>query len=145
MTEPGGRIWKQTTFHPIALLARHARGVTLDARVDSPTLVTDAHGAVTAIQPTVVYNAEAGELVIAVTNRGATPAPVTVDALGFELGSVIEAVSVIADDRGARTTAAEAADGVPVTLDGVTVQGEAVAASLPPESWSLIRVAARAS
>lgn len=145
VTLPGGGVWKQTTFHPIALLARHARGVTLDARVDSPTLVTDAHGAVTAIQPTVVYNAEAGELVIAVTNRGATPAPVTVDALGFELGSVIEAVSVIADDRGARTTAAEAADGVPVALDGVSVHGEAVAASLPPESWSLIRVAARAS
>nr|WP_130486004.1 alpha-N-arabinofuranosidase [Microcella putealis] len=145
VTLPGGGVWKQTTFHPIALLARHARGVTLDARVDSPTLVTDAHGAVTAIQPTVVYNAEAGELVIAVTNRGAAAAPVTVDALGFELGSVIEAVSVIADDRGARTTAAEAADGVPTALDGVTVQGGAVEASLPPESWSLIRVAARAS
>lgn len=145
VTLPGGGVWKQTTFHPIALLARHARGVTLDARVDSPTLVTDTHGAVAAIQPTVVYNAEAGELVIAVTNRGAETAAVRVDALGFELGAVIEAVSVIADHRGARTTAAEAADGVPVALDGVSVQGAAVETSLPPESWSLIRVAARAS
>lgn len=145
VTIPGGGVWKQTTFHPIALLARHARGTTLDARVDSPTLATAAHGDVPAIQPTVVHNAEAGELVIAVTNRAPTPAPVTLDALGYELGEVVDAVTLIADDRGARRSAAEAADGVPVPLDGVTAAGQEVSATLPPESWSLIRVAARAS
>ncbi|MGY6498237.1 MAG: alpha-N-arabinofuranosidase, partial [Microcella sp.] len=145
VTIPGGGVWKQTTFAPVALLAQHARGVTLDARLDSPTLATAAHGDFAACQPTVVYNAKAGELVIAVTNRAATPTELRLDASGFALGALVDAVTLIADDRGARSTAAEAADGVPVALDGVTVQVQEVSATLPAESWSLIRVAARAS
>jgi alpha-N-arabinofuranosidase len=36
MTEPGGRAWKQTTFHPFALTSRHAAGTVLQLAVESP-------------------------------------------------------------------------------------------------------------
>ena len=38
MTEPGGRAWKQTTFHPFALTSQHASGTVLNLAVESPEL-----------------------------------------------------------------------------------------------------------
>ena len=38
MTEPGGRAWKQTTFHPFALTSQHAKGTVLQLAVESPLL-----------------------------------------------------------------------------------------------------------
>src|SRR5690606_8101314 len=44
MTEPGGRIWRQTTFHPFALTAEYAKGEVLHLAVDSPTVQTKKFG-----------------------------------------------------------------------------------------------------
>src|SRR5690606_11943134 len=42
-TEPGGPAWRQSTFHPFALTARHATGTVLDLRLDAPTLPTQRY------------------------------------------------------------------------------------------------------
>src|SRR5690606_40006609 len=36
VTEPGGRIWRQTTFHPFALTSRHAAGEVLRVELTTP-------------------------------------------------------------------------------------------------------------
>ena len=42
MTEPGGPAWRQATFFPFALASRLARGVTLELKLDCPTLRVEA-------------------------------------------------------------------------------------------------------
>lgn len=144
MTEPGGAAWRQTTFAPIALLARHARGTALDARLDSPRLTTATHGEVDALSTAVIWNAKAGELVVAVTNRAAHPVVTTLDHLGFREVALVEALTQLADDHGPRRTAAEVAEAAPRPMNGVTVGEASTTLTLPPESWSLVRLRARA-
>ncbi len=144
MTEPGGEAWRQTTFAPIALLARHARGTALDARLDSPRLTTARHDEVDALSAAVVWNTEAGELVLAVTNRAAEPVTTALDHLGFTHVGLVEALTLRADHHGPRRTPAEVAEAAPVRLDGIVVGEGSTALTLPPESWSLVRLSARA-
>lgn len=143
-TEPGGEAWRQATFHPVALLARHARGVALDARLDSPRMTTDAHGEVDALATAVVWNPDAGELVLALTNRGPEPLTTTITHTGFADVALVEAVTVAADDAGPRRTAAEAAGAAPVPLEGVAAAEAQTTLTLPPQSWSLVRLSATA-
>ena len=140
MTEPGGEAWRQTTFFPIALLARHARGIALDARLDSPRMTTAKHGEVDALSAALVHNTEAGELVMAVTNRSAEPVTTSLEHAAFGAVSLVEALTVRADDAGARRTRDEAADAAPRALDGVVVGDEATTIELPPQSWSIVRL-----
>ncbi|MBU1249714.1 MAG: alpha-N-arabinofuranosidase [Actinobacteria bacterium] len=145
MTEPGGEAWRQTTFFPLALLAQHARGVALDARTDSPTLVTAQHGEVDAVSSVVTWDAEAGALVIGLTNRTTEPVQTTVDHLGFADVALVEARAIVADHEGPRRTAEEARAAEPRPLEGVAVDGAATTLTLPPESWTLVWLSARAS
>ncbi len=140
MTEPGGEAWRQTTFFPIALLSQHAQGAALDARLDSPRLATMKYGEVDALSAAVVHNAEAGELVLAVTNRSSDIVTTSLEHDGFGVLELIEALTVRADDAGPRRTADEVADGAPRPFDGVTVGDRKTTMSLPAQSWSLVRL-----
>ncbi|WP_130282149.1 alpha-N-arabinofuranosidase [Microcella alkaliphila] len=145
MTEPGGEAWRQTTFYPIALLAQHASGVALDARSDSPRLVTAKHGEVDAVSTVVTWNADAGELVVGLTNRSTEPVEVTIDHVGFVDASLSDARAIVADHEGPRHTAESARAAEPQPLDGVSVRDAATTLTVPAESWSFLRIAARAS
>lgn len=142
MTEPGGEAWRQTTFYPIALTAQHARGVTLEARTEGPRATTAKHGEVDAVSSVVTWDAAAGSLVAILTNRSPEPVELRLDAAGFRELALAESHVMVADDAGPRRTAAEAAEVAPRPLDGVVVEGAAVLVTLPPESWSLIRLTA---
>ncbi len=143
-TEPGGPAWRQTTFHPLALLARHARGTALQSAITSPVLATARHGDVPALAAAVVANDEAGELVVSLVNRAAEPLAVSIDHAGFGAVAPVDAVTMIADAHGARRGPQQAATGVPVALPGVATGEGATTVTLPPESWSLVRLAAPA-
>lgn len=140
MTEPGGEAWRQTTFFPIALLARHARGIALDARLDSPRMTTEKHGEVDALSAALVHNAEAAELVMAVTNRSAVPVTTSLEHGGFGPVSLVEALTVRADEVGARHTGDAAAEAAPRALDTVVVSAGETTIELPAQSWSIVRL-----
>lgn len=151
LTEPGGEAWKQTTFHPIALTAAHARGVALDARIEGPSLATAKHGDVSGVSGTVTWDAGSGSLVALLVNRTAEPVEARVEHLGFADVALAEASVIVADDnvRGASSTdaaadlAARGAAAAPQPLEGVTTDGEVSTVVLPAESWSLVRFTAR--
>ena len=140
MTVPGGEAWRQTIFFPLALLARHARGIALDARLESPRVTTAKHGEVDTLSAALVHNTEAGELVVAVTNRSAEAVTTSLDHVAFGAVSLIEALTVRADDAGARRTSDEAAEAAPRALDTVVVSAEETTIELPAQSWSIVRL-----
>ena len=151
MTEPGGEAWRQTTFHPIALTAAHARGATLDARVDGPTLTTAKHGEVAGVSATVTWDAASGSLVVICSNRTGEPVDTTIDHLGFRGVELVEASVIVADANERDVVSTDSADGLaergraatPLPLDGVGTDGATTTVTLPAESWSLLRFSAR--
>ena len=141
MTEPGGDAWRQTTFFPLALTAQHARGVSLDARVDAPVLPTEAHGDVPVLAHAVTWDASAGSLVFILTNRGTAALSTTLDHAGFGALELVEASTIVADDAGPRRDAESAAEAAPRPLSGVEVHDGSTGLTLPGQSWTLVRLA----
>ncbi len=96
MTEPGGRAWKQTTFHPFALTSQHASGTVLNLAVESPPrLSSEKTSGFTSLSAVATYDAEANEAVVFAVNRSAAEA-LTLDAAVGSLNPparIIEAVT----------------------------------------------------
>jgi len=98
LTEPGGRAWRQTIFHPFAQAARLARGRVLRLLVDSPLYATERFGEVPLLHATATYDDATGDLCVFAVNRSATePMPLRVDLRGFG-GLQVAEHSVLADE-----------------------------------------------
>ena len=96
--EPGEQAWRQASFYPFSLTARHARGETLVTKVISPQVSTDKHGSVDALDAIATVDDETGEASFFLVNRSATDALTTcLDLRGFGAFEVIEHV-VLSDE-----------------------------------------------
>lgn len=100
MTETGGRIWKQTTFHPFALTARYARGQVLRLAVDAPETATARFGDVPSLDGVATYDVETGEVAVFVVNRSpAMPQELTMALRGLSGLRLLDAVTVANPDH----------------------------------------------
>ena len=141
MTEPGGAIWRQPTFHPFAAVASAARGHSLVTRVSATELATRRYGDVPAIAASATHDPTTGDVAVFLTNRA--PHPVTVDLKhsGFERWMTLSALHIAADDRGPRDRAT-AADLrlTPLSVSGAE-EGRSGCITLPPHSWTVVQAA----
>ncbi|MBR7831737.1 alpha-N-arabinofuranosidase [Actinospica durhamensis] len=149
MTEPGGPAWRQTTFFPFAETAKYARDArVLAVNVHAPTHETAKHGSVPLVHATAVTAADSehAPVTIFAVNRSQSEAlPLQVDLRGLDhLTRVIEHVGIHDENPDAANTLAEPErvalrpiEGSAVTVTGA---GRALTATLPPLSWSLIRL-----
>jgi alpha-N-arabinofuranosidase len=142
MTEPGGRAWKQTTFHPFALTARHAAGQVLRAAVDCPTIETAKYGEVATLDAVVTYDEAAGEVVLFAVNRSTTePLALDVDLRGFGDLTVAHALTLSNPDHTWTATADDSTSVLPRPNATARIQGGRAHVELPPVSWSMVRMA----
>jgi alpha-N-arabinofuranosidase len=143
-SEPGGPSWRQTTFHPFALTAQHARGTVLRTEVSGPVVETDKHGPVPAIDTVSTLDQETGGLTVLAVNRDQEQTlglRAALRGLGKQY-RVVEHLQIADADPDAANTEAEP-DRVtpqPVRETAVNAEGE-LEAALPPVSWNLIRLA----
>lgn len=137
MTEPGGRAWKQTTFHPFALTSQHAEGDVVEVAVDGPTVESQEFGDVPAVNAVATWNGESGT--VFVTNRHATEdVEVTID---LPRGSdLVEAVSFHHDDHTWKASAQDDDSVVPRPNETANSDGQTVTITLPAISWNMIRL-----
>ena len=142
MTEPGGRAWKQTTFHPFALTSRHAAGTVLQLAVESPLVSGGKAADFNALSAVATFDAGTGEAVIFAVNRSATDT-LTLDAAVAGLGavSIIEAVTYTNKDPYWQATADDSTSVLPAENVTVKADGGRLTAELPAVSWSMIRLA----
>ena len=141
MTEPGGRAWKQTIFHPFALTSRHAKGDVLQVVLESPTYETTRFGEVPLLDAVATFDAESGELTVFAVNRSQEEAlPLAIDLRdgAYEL---VEAVTYSSDDHAWQASADDDTSVLPVANTTATVDGATVTATLPAVSWSMFRLA----
>jgi alpha-N-arabinofuranosidase len=142
MTEPGGRAWKQTTFHPFALTSRHASGTVLQLAVESPLVSGGTTAGFAALSAVATYDAEKGEAVVFAVNRSAAD-PLRLDAAVSALGSVrvLEALTYANKDPYWQASADDSTSVLPAENVTVKADGGRLTAELPAVSWSMIRLA----
>ncbi|MCK9793441.1 alpha-N-arabinofuranosidase [Isoptericola sp. 4D.3] len=142
MTEPGGRVWKQTIFHPFALTAKHARGEVLQLAVDSPRHETARFGDVATLDAVATHDPETGDVVLLATNRSVTEDLVLdVDLRGFPGLRVVEALTLANPDHTWSATADDDTSVLPRPNTSAKVADDRARAELPPVSWSIVRLA----
>ncbi|MFI2364123.1 alpha-N-arabinofuranosidase [Promicromonospora sp. NPDC019610] len=141
MTEPGGRSWRQTTFHPFALTARHAAGEVLRLAVDAPVQETAKFGPVPVLDAVATHDAETGAVVVLAVNRSLTEdVALDVDLRGFPGLRVVEAVTLSNPDHTWSATADDATSVLPRANTTAKVSDDRAHVDLPPVSWSMIRL-----
>jgi alpha-N-arabinofuranosidase len=144
MTEPGGRAWRQTTFHPFALTARYARGDVLAVAVHAETYATAKYGDVPLVDAVATHDPQTGDVALFLVNR-ATSGPTTIELDARALGNVriVAAVELSNPDHTWQATADDATSVQPRALAGAVVQDGVLRLGLPPISWAMVRLATR--
>lgn len=151
MTRTGGPAWRQTIFWPFAQWSRHGRGRVLRVETDSPCYEAryyDPRGSVDQHYPvTAPYlklgavRQDAGGITLFALNRSLDASmPLEVVASGFGALTVIEAQVLQHADLNAVNTADDPDCVAPAKLSGVAIANARVTATLPPASWSMIRL-----
>lgn len=145
--EPDGLAWRQTTFYPFALTARHAQGDVLRLEIDTPRYDTDAYGDVPATDVVATRDARNGDIAIFAVNRSQTePTMLHVALHGLPLMRLVEHVSYGGNDQYAATNVqSQPTRAVPEVTHVGEVDSEGCTVSLQPESWNLIRLSAASS
>jgi alpha-N-arabinofuranosidase len=141
-TEPGGGVWRESTFYPFALTARHAHGRAMDLAIDAPSLATAAHGDVPALDGVAVMHEESGAVAVFVVNRH----PAAAVELSLDLRSIMpvtveEALILNDEDVHAVNTSSHQLRVRPGPLPDTRLEGTSLWIRLPPVSWVMIRLA----
>ena len=136
-TEPGGPAWRQATYHPFALTARHARGEVLHVAPSSDTVLDSPTRGDVAPVDMIATRAGDGAVTLFVVNRSDREAATTeVDLRTAERLQVVE--HLVIDGRADEITSAR---GVPVaSTRHDLVDGRRLRLELPPVSWSMVRL-----
>jgi alpha-N-arabinofuranosidase len=142
-TEQEGPAWRQTTFHPFALTARHARGDVLRVEPTGPTYHTSRYGDVPVVDATATRDPESGNTAIFVVNRSQQePVSLEVDTAALGEVAVQEAYALAGPDPMATNTEHAPNRVVPSPID-VIAERTSLQVMLPPVSWSCIRLTSR--
>jgi alpha-N-arabinofuranosidase len=144
-TVPGsGEIWRQSTFYPFALVARHGRGGTsLHTGVSSPRHDTARHEGVPDLDVATVWHEDREELVLFVVNRSLERSlPLEIDlpwlARGAEL--CVEVTTLSGPDLDAVNGPEKPDNVVPSTTAPVVLSAGEPGVEVPAASWSMLRV-----
>ncbi|MEV0344757.1 alpha-N-arabinofuranosidase [Nonomuraea sp. NPDC050680] len=141
-TEPGGPTWRQTIFHPFALTSRLARGEVLRIETQAPSYPTARYGSVPVLDAVATHDAETGDVTVFVVNRHLTDGiDLAVSLADFRPGlRVSESYTLADEDLYATNTMDDPDRVVPGPAKDADVTDGILRASLPPVSWTAIRL-----
>ncbi len=141
MTAPGGAAWRQTIYYPFKFASVHGRGTALRLDVDSPAYDADVAVGVSYLDIAGVHDGDAGTLTFFAINRSADEA-LEVDLAIEHFGDArsFEHTLIKHDDLRAKNTEKMPDNVVPTRADGARKSQGGLALTLPPLSYSMIRV-----
>ncbi|MFI6705162.1 alpha-N-arabinofuranosidase [Nonomuraea sp. NPDC050478] len=137
MTEPGGRAWRQTTFHPFAQASRHAAGDVLRVEPVSPLYETAQYGEVPLLHA-VATHADEGVTIFAVNRATDGPLSLEIDARALGGARITSATTLTGPDVYARNTADDPDRVAPRPNENV--EQDPMRVLLPPVSWNVIHL-----
>ncbi len=140
MTEPGGAAWRQTIYWPFQLASLNGRGTALQLAVHVPTYGAAVADKVPWLDIAGVHDADAGTITFFAVNRHASETmEADVSLEGFSAKSV-EHTIIRHDDLGATNTRDKPDNVAPAKGKGAVLGGKGLGLTLPPHSYSMIKV-----
>ena len=141
MTEPGGRAWRQTIFHPFAQASRYAAGDVLQVAVEAPTLRDGEVRRGRAVDAVATRDAETGDVAVFAVNRSLTETvTLEVDLRSLPGLRVVEATTLANPDHTWSATADDDTSVAPRVNTTATVRDGRVSVQVPPVSWNVVRL-----
>ena len=153
MTEKGGRVWKQTIFHPQYYTSKYGRGTVLAQVTDCPTY--DANVDIDGINEeklfkgipylasAVVHDTERAELVIFAVNRSLDEKmELVLNLEDLVPAGIVEAVEIANSDLNA-VNSADFEAVKPAQNSHVKLEKSSLHAELSSASWNMIRIKLR--
>ncbi|KQY47146.1 alpha-N-arabinofuranosidase [Cellulomonas sp. Root137] len=141
MTEPGGRSWKQTIFHPFAQASRYAVGDVLQVAVESPTYETAKYGDASLVDAVATRDPETGAVALFAVNRSLTETvTLEVDARSLPGLRVVEASTLSNPDHTWSATADDDTSVAPRANATAVVRDGRLTVEVPPVSWNVVRL-----
>ncbi|MDQ2848308.1 MAG: alpha-N-arabinofuranosidase [Actinomycetota bacterium] len=137
-TEPAGPAWRQTIFHPFALMAQYAHGRALQVPLTTASIPTARFGDVPGVQCAATHDEQTGRLALFLVNRNSSEAHDLQVDLRTPGDLTVLDHQVLADDDIRATNSAAAPDRVTPTQGGAKVVDGALVLSLPPVSFSVV-------
>ena len=140
VTEPGGGVWRQPTFHPFALTARAARGVVLLPEVVAPPVETAQHGPLPVLDCAATWDEDAAQAAVFLLNRSPSEAiDVQVEIPAWP-GAVVGNLLTLDAAEPFRVPPPRNAATLAPRAGRAAVDGSTVTTRLPPASWSVLRL-----
>ncbi len=139
-TATGGGSWAQSTYHPVAAVARYAGNMALRTAVTSPVIETGRFGPVPALDVAATLDEENGSVALFVANRSEVLCPATISLRGGRYSSVTMETLDASNDPGARNSLASPSRVCMVPNSSATIVNEGVECVFPPRSWSVLGI-----
>ena len=141
MTEPGGRAWPQTIYHPLAAASRWGRGMALRSQLRAPVYHCATREAVPVVKLASVAD-ELGVSILAINREPAgQPVHLAAELRGFPALRAAQHQVLIHSDLKATNTAGEPDNVAPQSAEAPPkVEGARLEATLPPYSWNVLRL-----
>lgn len=138
-TEPGGGVWRQTTFYPFAQASRHAKGDVLQLHIASDKYSTKDYGDVDIVDAVATHDPETGSATIFLINRHSSEeCEVVIDARAFGTFNA-ESFSTLSDpDVYAKNSRTDQNRVAPQANERIRIDGGEIRVTLPPVSWSTL-------
>ncbi|MDR1823970.1 MAG: alpha-N-arabinofuranosidase [Bifidobacteriaceae bacterium] len=146
MTEPGGRAWRQTIFHPFALTSRYAAGDVLRPAVQSSVVATQQFGDIPAVDAVATLapgrtKSAPKQVALFLVNRSLEEeAAVRVSFKAIPGLHLTEAVTYAHDDPNWKASADDADTVLPQPNQTASLADGVLKLTLPPVSWSMVRL-----
>ena len=140
MTEPGGRVWKQATFHPFAAASQLGRGTVLRSLLRAPSYDCDLRDGVPVVSAASV--ADADTLTVFAVNRDPEGRPVELSGAlrGFErFGRATHQVLAHPDLKAVNTADQPENVSPQASAEAPTLAEGGFTVVLPPYSWNVLR------
>jgi alpha-L-arabinofuranosidase len=139
-TEPGGRAWRQASFHPFAHASRHARGRVLQVDPVSPTYDTARYGETPLVHAVATHDPETDEVAVFAVNRDQREGVVlSIGTRALAEGWLLEHLVLDGDPRASNTLSQP--DRVTPRRSSEANEGAGgLEVVLPPLSWNVVRL-----
>lgn len=138
-SEPGGPAWRQTVFHPFALMSANARGSALRIQPRGATVVTGRYGEVPAVSVAATFDQETSRLALFLVNRDSAQSQhLRVELRGVSAQPVLLDHLQIADVDIRATNTVDHPNRIVPTAGRATFREGVLDLSLPPVSFHSI-------
>lgn len=141
MTEPGGRAWRQTIFWPFKFASEFGRGTAMQLDVEVDSYTADVAANVPYLDIAGVYDADGGSITFFAVNRSTEEAiEASVAMEGYGAPKSVTHTLINHDDLNAVNTADTPDNVAPEAGSGARLDGGKLELTLPPLSYSMVRV-----